>query len=264
MFAENKVQEAANSLIKKGVRSPAKGMILDAGMSGFSNELIRLLVIPFRQVAHYREPLHGSHREALLFGLLGNEEVMIQEGRAGLHEGFFHHEVSFPIRVLAALGVRKLILVSTARGIHTGWEAGEVMLVADHLDLTGGSPLTGLTSKDKKRPFLDISRAYTPELRERTQAIAGRVNFPLREGVLAAIPGPAHPTPAEARMLATVGADAVGMSLATEVAMAAYLGVAVAAFVLITGRAGNVAEERGANGWGPPYLAFFKTVLAEL
>ncbi|HVZ49917.1 MAG TPA: purine-nucleoside phosphorylase, partial [Gemmatimonadaceae bacterium] len=175
-----------------------------------------------------------SHAGRLLAGTLGGARVIAMQGRFHRYEGYSLQQVTFPVRVLHALGARTLVVSNACGGLRADWRAGDLMVIADHINLLGDSPLVGPNDDALGPRFPDLSAAYDRGLRERLKAIAARAGIPLREGVYAAVPGPNLETAAEYRMLRTIGADVVGMSTVPEVIVANHAGMRVAGISIIT------------------------------
>jgi purine-nucleoside phosphorylase len=261
VFIEKKVREAVESLRRRGVTEVGKAMVLDAGMGGFSNELNSLTVVPVSGLPSFPQTVGSGGKGRLLFGLLYGSPVAIQQGRDYLYEGYFHRELAFPLRVLAALGVRRAVLVAGVYSLRRDNLRGEIILIGDHIDLTGGTPLKGLLSEGKSVFPLQLSRVRTEIMKEKALAAAERSGISLREGVAALIPGPSLPTPAETRMLVALGADVVDFSLAAELSMAAYLGIEVVTIGLVGGAVAEGDDPAPVSGWGENSLTYLKELL---
>jgi purine-nucleoside phosphorylase len=252
MRTKRRVAETVEQLRRLGIGAPARAVVLEAGMRGFSNELSRVRVTPYRKIHHFSEPLIGGRTGSLLVGGLEGVETVVLEGMVHLFEGYLPGEVVFSVRVLAALGVTRIAFVSRGRALADGVPPGEGFLLAtDHLNLTGMTPLKGMRDEERT-PFVE-PREASAGVRESAAAAARTAGIACGEGVAALIHGPAWPTPAEARMLRRLGADAVSPALAPELAMAAYLGVEAAALL-------HLGE--GAASWGKGELDFCLAFLA--
>ncbi len=243
MFLEEKTREAVGYLHRRGVTGAAKGIFLEPGMGGFSNELGSLVVAPLWKIPYFPHPQDPGRRGHLLFGTLREQKVFVLEGRGMLFEGYFHRELAFPLRVLAALGLKRLIIVSAVLSLGGQWSDGDLCLVEDHIDLSGGSSLRGL-SPPVTPASLDPTRAYSASLKELAVAAAGKRKVELKGGVAAYLPGPGGVTAAESRMLAGFGVDVVSFSLAAEVMTALQLGIDTVAIGIVAGKA-------AAGGRGP-------------
>jgi purine-nucleoside phosphorylase len=260
VFVEKKTKIAVEFLRKKGVPHTGKGLSLEAGMAGFSNELGGLRVVRAGDVPRFPQPLAPKGREVLLWGYLDDQAVVVQEGRGYLYEGYFHREIAFPLRVFAALGVKRMILVASMEPLGERWEEGRFFVVEDHIDLTGGNSLRGALDGGGRRE-LDSSRIYSTELGERALALAEERGLSHGRGVMALLPGPAGPTPAERRMLRTLGADVLSLSLAPETMMALHLGVEITVLGLVGEKR---ASGSGKTGWGTDALNYVKDLFTEL
>ena len=173
-------------------------------------------------------------------GHAGHVSVAILEGRVHYYEGYSMGDVVFGARVLGSLGVESIILTNAAGAVNTSWRPGELMLVSDHINLMGTNPLLGLDDDRWGPRFLDQTAVYSPELRSRLRRAAMTSSVTLREGIYAAMPGPAYETPAEIRCLRTAGVDAVGMSTVPEAMAARQMGVKVAALSVLTNMAAGI------------------------
>jgi purine-nucleoside phosphorylase len=264
VFIEKKVREAVEFLRRRGVAPSGKGMVLDAGMGGFSNELSSLTVVPMRRLPHFPQPLGSGEKGKLLSGLLDGSSVVIQQGRSYLHEGYFHRELALPLRVLAALGVHRVVLVAGVYSLRPDQSSGEIVLIGDHIDLTGGTALKGLLTEGRSVFPLQLSQARTEVMKKKALEAAKRAGVSLREGVAALVSGPSLPTPAETRVLATLGADVLDLSLAAEISMAAYLGIEVVTIGFIMGAVGEGADPLCGSGWGERPLAYLKELLRDV
>jgi len=262
VFIEKKTREAIDFLRRRGIATADRALALESGMVGLSNELSHLVVVPYKKIPYFPFPQGENRRGLLLFGALEGRNVFILEGRGRLFEGYFHRELAFPLRVLAGLGLKKLVLAAGVLPLGEGLRGGETVIIEDHIDLTGGSPLRGL-DPPASPPRLDPCTIYSPALREKVQCVAREQGVDLRRVVAACLAGPTGPTPAERSMLVTLGADVVTLSLSAEVMMALHLGVETVALGLVTTAIEGGAES-GAGGWGAGTLEFFKTLLGSL
>jgi len=263
VFVEKKTRNAVDFLRRKGVPHTGKGLSVEAGMAGFSNELAGLRVVRAGDVPRFPQPLVPKRREVLLWGYLDDEAVVVQEGRGYLYEGYFHREIAFPLRVFAALGMKRMILVASMEPLGERWEQGRFFVVEDHIDLTGGNPLRGALTGEGLRG-LDSSRIYSTELKEQALALAQERGLSHGSGVMALLPGPAGPTPAERSMLRTLGADVFSLSLAAETMMALHLGMEIAVLGLVGAKGAPGSGGSRSNGWGEGSLKYVRDLLAAL
>jgi purine-nucleoside phosphorylase len=235
---KSELEEAAEAVRSTGFRGAALGIVLGSGLSGFANALEGGGCLPYDRIPHM--PLVGvaGHVGELAFGELAGVPLLCLRGRAHAYEGHPPSQVVFGVRLLAELECRAVLLTNAAGGLQVGLEPGDFLLVTDHLNLTGMNPLAepGVFPR-----FVDMSHAYDKELCGAGRRAANTLGIALREGVYAGVLGPSYETPAEIRMLRTVGADAVGMSTVAEVIALRQRGVRVAALSLITNLAAGIA-----------------------
>jgi len=220
---------------------PRVGIVLGSGLAGLGDAVERPTVIPYADVPGMPQPTVPGHRGEFVAGRLEDVPVILQRGRLHLYEGHEPAAAVFPVRVMAALGIEALIVTNAAGGLRAEWPPPTLMLIADHLNLTGRSPLAGPVLDGEER-FPDVSAAYDPPLRDATRAVAREAGITLHEGVYAGLLGPSFETPAEIRMLATLGADAVGMSTVLEVIAARARGVRVLGISTITNLAAGISD----------------------
>jgi purine-nucleoside phosphorylase len=222
----------ARRLGEKGPR-PALALVLGSGLGSLAERIADPVRIPYAEIPGFPEPRVEGHRGELVAGTLAGTPVLAQSGRFHLYEGHDADTAALPVRTFAALGIRTLVLTNAAGGVRRSFGAGTLMLIADHLNLTGHNPLLGPLRAGEER-FPDLSAAWDPALRELARETARRLGIPLEEGVYAGLLGPSYETPAEVRMLERLGADAVGMSTVVEVIAARALGMRCLGFSLVT------------------------------
>lgn len=214
---------------------PAVGVVLGSGLGGFAEALGGNQPIDYRDLPGMPRARVAGHAGELRIGKLGDASVACLCGRAHLYEGHSPKDVVLGVRLLAALGCETVILTNAAGGIREDLQPGRLMLLTDHINLTGDNPLTGLAAA-----FVDLTRAYDAGVAAAATSAAAAAGIDLAEGVYAGLRGPSYETPAEIRMLRVVGADAVGMSTVHEVIALRHLGVRVGAVSCITNRAAGV------------------------
>ncbi|MBN2124258.1 MAG: purine-nucleoside phosphorylase [Deltaproteobacteria bacterium] len=214
--------------------TPQVGMILGTGLGNLANALRRKVRIPYESIPHYPRSTIQGHRGTLVSGALGGVPTLVMEGRFHIYEGYSPQEVAFPVRVMARLGVRTLLISSAAGGLNPLFEPGDLMMVTDHINLTGMNPLLGPNLDLFGPRFPDMSKAYDKRLLRLASAKALEMGIPLKQGVYAGILGPSLETPAETRFLRMIGADAVGMSTVPEVITAVHSGMKVMVIAAIT------------------------------
>jgi purine-nucleoside phosphorylase len=233
------MEETIAFLRERVTRAPAAALVLGSGLGGLADEIQDAVRIPYARIPGFPRSTVAGHVGALVAGILNGVEVVAMQGRFHLYEGWDAAEVALPIRALSALGVELLLLTNAAGGLRPGMGSGDLMLLADHLNLTGRNPLMGPVVGREER-FPDMSDPYDPELRRLAESVALELKIPLSQGVYAALLGPSYETPAEVRMLRTLGADAVGMSTVPEVLVARALGMRVMAISLVTNLAAGL------------------------
>jgi purine-nucleoside phosphorylase len=220
---------------------PVLAVVLGSGLGGVAERIVGARRIPYREIPGFHPPSVEGHKGELVAGELAGCPVLAQCGRFHLYEGWSADDTALPVRVFASLGVRAVILTNAAGGIRATFGPGTLMLLRDHLNLTGCSPLTGAVLPGEQR-FPDMSAPYDAELRRVAQQAAGAAGIPLEEGVYAALPGPSYETPAEIRMLRALGADAVGMSTVLETIAARARGLRVLGISTITNLAAGLGQ----------------------
>jgi len=222
-----RIQEAAGYISSRIPARPIVGVIAGTGLGELTTAVTVDLRLPYDEIPHFPRSTTKSHRGTLAFGTIGRAKVLAMEGRFHLYEGYEAAEVAFPVRVMSQLGVELLIICSAAGGLNPLFQPGDLMMATDHLNLTGRNPLIG-ANIDKFGPrFPDMSRVYDRELMALAREKAMDLRIPLKEGVYAGILGPSLETPAETRLLRTLGADAVGMSTVLEVIAGAHCGMKI-------------------------------------
>jgi purine-nucleoside phosphorylase len=230
----DRVREAVRFLSGLTDIRPTLGLLTGTGLEDCAASLAFSTTVAYGDIPHFPLPTVEGHPGRLIFGRIGSCPVAVFKGRLHLYEGYSPRQVTFPIRVMQFLGVETLILTNAAGGLNPEFSAGDVMIVSDHINLTGASPLSGPNEGQWGIRFPDMSRAYTPELAVLAGAAGSETGSRLRRGIYAGLPGPSLETPAEVRFLRTIGADAVGFSTVQEVIAAVHGGMAVLALSTIT------------------------------
>ena len=237
--AEPSPQRAAIDAAVSAIRArtdavPGIALILGTGLGGLARQIERPLVIEYTDIPGFPTSTVESHAGRLLVGTLGGKSVVAMQGRFHRYEGYSLQQVTFPVRVLRALGAETLIVSNACGGMHPLWAPGELMLIADHINLLGDNPLIGPNDDSLGPRFPDMSVPYDPELRALAREVAAEQRIMLREGVYIAVAGPSLETRAEYRALRMLGADVVGMSTVPEVIVALHGGMRVLGISLIT------------------------------
>ena len=227
--------EAATDAVRDSVAlQPEVGIILGTGLGGLADQITTEASVPYETIPGFPLSTVESHAGRLLLGRLAGKRVVAMQGRFHRYEGYGLEAVTFPVRVMHALGARVLIVSNACGGMNPLWKPGELVLLSDHINLLGDNPLIGLNDERLGPRFPDMSAPYDPELRAMARAVALELGINLREGVYVAVPGPNLETRAEYRMLRNIGADVVGMSTVPEVIVAAHAGMRAVGISIIT------------------------------
>ena len=237
------VEETISYIHSKTEYRPEIAVVLGSGLSQFTERLEQVTEIAYQDLPHWNICTAPGHYNRLLFGMLGGKQVMCLQGRLHYYEGYPMADVVYPIRVMAKLGIKKLILTNAAGGINTAFSPGDLMLITDHINFLGCNPLMGPNEEDFGIRFNDMSYAYHPDLRRIAQETAAELGQNLQEGVYVATTGPSYETPAEIRMFRQWGASAVGMSTVPETIVANHCGIQVMGISCITNMAAGVLDQ---------------------
>jgi len=235
-----RVQEAAAAVAKHVTAPPQVGLILGSGLGGYADKLADPVALDYASIPHFPRSHVVGHAGKLVLGTRNGARCVAMQGRVHMYEGHDATTVAFPARVLIALGAKVLIITNAAGGLEPSWPPGTLMLIRDHIDMLRDHALRGPNDDRLGTRFPDMTRAYAPELREHAKAAAAAANIPLAEGVYVAMPGPTYETPAEVKMLQTLGAQATGMSTVPEVVVAAHMRARVIGISCITNHAAGI------------------------
>ncbi|WP_099222286.1 purine-nucleoside phosphorylase [Listeria costaricensis] len=238
-----KVNEAVEKIRQSYQGTPKIGLILGSGLGVLADEITDSVKIPYQEIPHFPVSTVEGHAGQFVFGKLEQKEVVAMQGRFHYYEGYAMEEVTFPVRVMKELGVELLLVTNAAGGVNELYHAGDLMLISDHINFTGTNPLIGRNVDHFGPRFPDMSEAYSLRLREQARKIASDLEIPICEGVYAGFSGPTYETPAEIRMMRTLGADAVGMSTVSEVIIARHAGIEVLGISCITNMAAGILDQ---------------------
>jgi purine-nucleoside phosphorylase len=238
-----RVEAAARSIADRIGAVPDIAIVLGSGLGQLAGRLEGARRIPYAEIAGFPRTTVVGHQGELVAGKLGGKPLLVQSGRFHLYEGHAAETVALPVRVMAALGIRTLLLTNAAGGIRRTFSRGALMMIADHVNLTFRNPLIGPVPPGEER-FPDMSEPYDGALRALAREVARERRIALEEGVYVQLLGPSYETPAEVRMAERLGADAVGMSTAVEVVAARARGMRCLAFSTITNPAAGITGER--------------------
>ncbi|WP_417363108.1 purine-nucleoside phosphorylase [Galbibacter sp.] len=226
--------ETTQYLIKRGFDQPEVGIVLGTGLGKLADELSNPIVAPYSQIPHFPLATVEFHSGKLIFGEIEGVKTVVMQGRFHLYEGYDFMHITYPIRVMHSLGIKKLLISNAAGSINLDLKKGTLMLIDDHINLQGGSPLAFKEVALLGERFVDMSQPYDPDLSAIMVDAAEKQGINLKKGVYASVIGPQLETRAEYRYLKMIGADAVGMSTVPEVIVANHLKLPVAAISVIT------------------------------
>lgn len=229
-----RIGEATEAIRRRSDLRPEVAVILGTGLSALGDDIDTEVAVPYEEIPHFPLATVESHSGRLILGQLERKSVVAMQGRFHRYEGYALQEVTFPVRVMRALGARTLIVSNACGGMNPLWDVGDLMLIADHINLLGDSPLIGPNAEELGPRFPDMSQPYDGGLQELALEVASELRLPLRRGVYVAVPGPSLETRAEYRFLRLIGADVVGMSTVPEVIVAVHGGMRVLGVSIIT------------------------------
>ena len=228
------IQEAVDYLKNKGFDAPEIGIVLGTGLGKLVDEIEKKTTASYNHIPNFPTATVEFHQGKLIYGTLAGKQVMVMQGRFHLYEGYSTYDVTFPIRVMHQLGIKKLLVSNAAGAINKEFKKGELMLIDDHINLQGGSPLAYKGIEAMGNCFVDMSEPYDVQMNRKLVEIAKANNILVQKGVYASVMGPQLETRAEYRYLKIIGADAVGMSTVPEIIVANHLKVPVAAVSVLT------------------------------
>ena len=234
------LKETAAYIQSKGVQSVDFGLILGSGLGELADEITDKVVIPYEEIPYFPISTVEGHKGQLVYGNLSGKKVIAMQGRFHFYEGYGLEAVTFPIRVMKQLGVHSLALTNAAGGISYAFTPGDLMLITDHINLTGQNPLIGPNDPEQGPRFTDMSQAYDAEYQAKIKQVASQMGLDLKEGVYLGLAGPTYETPAEIRMCRVLGADAVGMSTVPEAIVARHAGLRIFGISCITNLASGM------------------------
>ena len=238
-----KLHEAADFIRSRIAVTPEIALILGTGLGDLASLIKNAVCIPYQDIPHFPVSTAPYHKGQLLIGTFCGRPVLVMQGRFHYYEGYSMEQAAFPVRVFRLLGVHTLVVTNAAGAINEGYGVGDLVMIEDHIKFFNDSPLRGQNLEKFGPRFNDMSDAYTKSLRTLAKNIAQEQNIPLHEGVYAYMPGPSYETPAEIRMLRTLGADVVGMSTVPEVLTASHAGMQVFGLSFCTNMAAGIEKE---------------------
>src|SRR5580692_7734968 len=239
----DRAESAARFVFSKSKLRPRIALVLGSGLGAFADKFRTAAEIPYTEIPHFPRSTAIGHRGQLVVGKVGEIPVVGMQGRVHLYEGYSAKDVAFPIRVFARMGIKAAILTNAAGGIKREFVQGQLVVIKDHINLQGTSPLTGPNDERFGPRFPDMTVAYDRRFREITVGEGNRKGIGLYEGIYAALPGPSYETPAEIRYLRAAGADLVGMSTVPEVIAARHSGISVLGISCVTNAAAGILDQ---------------------
>jgi purine-nucleoside phosphorylase len=228
------IEETVTYLQDKGFENPEIGIILGTGLGQLTNDIDIIKEVSYNHIPNFPTATVEFHKGKLIYGILEGKKVMVMQGRFHIYEGYSLQDVTYPVRIMEKLGIKTLLISNAAGAINLNFKKGELMLIEDHINLQGSSPLAFKGVELLGDRFTDMSAPYNAEINLKFKSIAKANNMTLHEGVYASVVGPQLETRAEYRMLKIMGADAVGMSTVPEIIVANHLKLKVAAVSVLT------------------------------
>jgi len=239
----NKAEEAAAAIRERIAVAPRVAIVLGSGLGSFAERVEEPVAIAYTAIPHFPHATVEGHTGRLLAGTVAGTPVAVMQGRVHAYEGYSPEEVTFPVRVLGRLGITTLVVTNAAGGVRLDLKQGQLVLLSDHINLTGRNPLAGPNDPRLGQRFFDMTYAYAKRLRLLAQMAAAGHGIKLAEGVYLGVPGPSFETPAEIRAFRSWGADLVGMSTVHEVIVARHMGMEVLGISCVTNMAAGILDQ---------------------
>ncbi len=238
-----RAERAAKFILAKTKLRPRVGLILGSGLGAFADELAGAMRVDYKAIPNFPRSTAIGHDGRMVIGKVADTPVAAMQGRVHFYEGYSAQQVIFPMRVMARMGVRAVLVTNAAGGINRDFKQGCLVVLRDHINLQGTNPLIGPNEERFGQRFFDMTQAYWKPYQEIALAEGKRLNIEMAQGVYAALSGPSYETPAEIRFLRTVGADLVGMSTVPEVIAASHLGIRVLGISCVTNMAAGILDQ---------------------
>jgi purine-nucleoside phosphorylase len=240
----NKILESSHYIQSKFKVKPKIGIVLGSGLGIYIDQIQNKTIIPYNDIPHFKRTTVEGHDGRLILGDVHGVPVAALQGRMHSYEGHPMEEIVHPVRTLAALGIEMLFVTNASGGINADFHPGDLVAILDHINLSGRNPLVGPNIAELGPRFPDMGQAYDPDLTALLKQVAANHHVNLKSGVYCSVLGPTYETPAEIRMLRTIGADLVGMSTVPEVIAANHLGLKVAGVACVTNYAAGIKAEK--------------------
>lgn len=237
------IEKSVDYLKNHGIGEAEVGIILGSGLNDFADKIENAISIPYGDIPGFYSTKVDSHKGEVIYGTLSGKKVIALAGRFHFYEGYGMQEVTLPVRVLIKLGIKRLIITNAAGCINTDWEECDMMVISDHINLSGDNPLIGENLEEYGVRFPDMTDTYNRDLREKLVSKAKDTGITLREGVYTMMAGPSFETPAEIRFLRVIGADAVGMSSVPEAIVANQAGLEIIGISFMSNWAAGISDK---------------------
>ena len=241
---KNKLKTSADFVGKFKKEKPEVGIVLGSGLGVFVDQIDNKIIIPYNDIPHFKKTTVEGHAGQMILGTINGVHIVALQGRFHLYEGLEMEEVVFPVRLLAHLGIKKLILTNAAGGVNLNYRPGDLVIIEDHINLMGKNPLTGPNDNSMGPRFPDMSEAYNQELNTVLEKVSASAGKKLARGVYVGVQGPTYETPAEIRMFRILGGDMVGMSTVPETIAAHHLGIKVCGISCITNMGAGIVKQQ--------------------
>ena len=243
MDLSNQLNIAAKFILKNTKYKPEIGLILGSGLGSLADSIENPEFYPYEELPYFPTSTVEGHAGRLVIGMLNGKCVVAMQGRFHYYEGYSLNEVTFPVRIMKLIGVSKLIVTNAAGSVNVNYKPGDLMIITDHINLSGNNPLIGKNLEEFGPRFPDMSHAYNIELIDKVIGISEKLNLDIKTGVYAMMSGPCYETPAEIKMLRILGADAVGMSTVPEVIIANHCGIKTVGISCLTNMAAGILAQ---------------------
>lgn len=244
MIGNNHIENAKTYIEKQISIQPKIGLVLGSGLGVLADDIEDQVIISYGDIPHFPTSTVEGHAGNLVIGSLEGKSVVAMQGRFHFYEGYSMQEVTFPMRVMHALGVESVLITNAAGGINKQFRPGDLMIIEDHINLTGTNPLIGPNDEQLGPRFPDMSSVYDKQFIQHVRTIATGINMNIQTGVYVGNSGPTYETPAEINMLRMVGGDAVGMSTVPEAIVARHMGLDILGISCITNMAAGILDEQ--------------------
>lgn len=238
-----RAMKSVEYVLNKTKYRPQVAVILGSGLGAFAEQIKDADIIPYEEIPGFVVSTAPGHSGRLIIGKMNNKEILCMQGRFHYFEGYSMKEVTYPVRVMKAMGIEKLLITNSCGGIDLSFRVGDLMIVEDHINMLGTNPLIGQNEEEFGVRFTDMTEAYNREMRCIIQKSADSLKIPMKKGVYLSYTGPTYETPAEIRMMRGLGASAVGMSTVPEVIVANHCGIKTAAISCITNMAAGILPQ---------------------